>query len=109
MNTPHVVTIHATTTTSFDTYGNPATTSTQTQWNVYGWAPAGSQEMTGWSSQVTADLAVYGPVPPVSITSQAQLEVDGLLYDVEGVVEDFNHGPFGWEPGVRVNLKRVSG
>lgn len=30
-------------------------------------------------------------------------------YRVEGETEDFNHGPFGWEPGNRVNLRKVTG
>ena len=93
----------------FDDYGNPVTTETRTNWPVYGWAPGGSTELTGWSSQTTADLAVYGPPPPVDIPSTAQLEVNGLVYDVKGVPQDFDHGPFGFAPGVRVPLERVTG
>lgn len=93
----------------FDDYGNPIHVATRTDWPVYGWAPGGSQELTGWSSQVTADLAVYGPEPPVAISSTAQLEVDGLVYDVKGVPQDFDHGPFGFAPGVVVQCDRVTG
>ena len=108
--TPHaVVIITATIGTDFDDYGNPVTTETRTDWPVYGWAPGGSTELTGWSSQVTADLAVYGPQPPVEISSSARLEVNGLTYDVKGIPQDFDHGPFGFAPGVRVLLERVTG
>ena len=107
--TPHVVTIVTATPGGFDAYGNPVTTEAHVVWPVYGWGPGGSQELTGWSSQVSADVAVYGPQPPVPITSGTRLEVDGLTYDVEGVVEDYDHGPFGFAPGVRVNLRKVAG
>lgn len=108
--TPWTVVIVTTTAgTDFDDYGNPVTTTTRTNWAVYGWAPAGSQELSGWSSQVTADLIAYGPQPPVAIPSTARIEVDGIAYDVKGVPQDFDHGPFGFAPGVAVPLERVTG
>lgn len=75
---------------------------------VYGWAPAGSTEMTGWTSQVTADLQLYAP-PTFKATPQDHVVVDGRTYAIEGAVQDFNHGPFGFTPGVVVNLRRVTG
>jgi hypothetical protein len=95
---------------TYDDYGNPIPGDDEAvAWNVYGWGPGGSEELTGWSSQVTSDLRVYGPVPPVVITPQNQLLVEGVRYEVNGVVEDFTRGPFGFAPGVRVNLERVAG
>lgn len=93
----------------YDDYGNPVTGETRTDWDVYGWAPGGSQELGGWTSQVTADLAVYGPKPPVEISATAWLEIDGVKHEVEGIPQDFNHGPFGFGPGVVVPVDRVSG
>jgi hypothetical protein len=29
-----------------------------------------------------------------------------VIYEVQGLVEDYNHGPFGFTPGGRVNLRR---
>ena len=104
-----VVIVTAASSGEYDDYGNPTTTETRTDWPVYGWAPGGSQELTGWSSQVTADLVVYGPQPPVEIPSSARLEVNGLAYDVKGIPQDFDHGPFGFAPGVVVHLERVTG
>lgn len=108
--TPWTVVIIITETSGdFDDYGNPIATETRTPWDVYGWAPGGSQELTGWTSQVTGDLAVYGPKPPIQIPHTARIEVSGLEYEVKGLVQEFNHGPFGFAPGVVVPLERVSG
>ena len=30
-------------------------------------------------------------------------------FEVEGETEDFNHGPFGWEPGNAIGLRKVYG
>lgn len=111
MQTPWTVEIHPyLPAAGYDQYGNPVEGyGDPVPWDVYGWAPVGSQELTGWSSQVTADLAVYGPQPPVSIGSRDQLTVNGERFDVEGSVEDYGHGPFGFDPGVKVNLTRVAG
>ena len=96
-------------TTGLDSYGNPVEGyGAPVETLVYGWAPGGSQELTGWQSQVTADLALYAPAD-FTVGSRDRVRVLGETYDVEGVVEDFNHGPFGWAPGVRVNLRRVEG
>jgi hypothetical protein len=75
---------------------------------VYGWAPAGTDEVNGWRHDVTADLQVYAP-PDFTAGPRDRVVVDGRTYEVEGEVEDFGHGPFSFNPGVRVNLRRVEG
>ena len=92
-----------------DDYGNPVEGyGDPVEAAVYGWAPGGSQELTGWQSQVTADLSLYAP-SGFPATHRDRVRVDGVVYDVTGVPEDFNHGPFGFAPGIRVNLTRVEG
>lgn len=83
-------------------YANPDTQ------RVYGWSPAGTSEQGGWRTQVTADLQVYAP-PGFRCGPQDLVVVDGVRYHVEGDLEDYTHGPFGWTPGVRVNLSKVTG
>lgn len=94
-----------------DEYGNDLTghdvDNPDTQ-KVYGWAPAGTDETATWRRTVTADLQLFAP-PGFRCTSQDAVVVDGVTYTVEGVPEDYTHGPFGWEPGIRVNLTRVEG
>jgi hypothetical protein len=92
-----------------DEYGNDVEgwSSPDTQ-RVYGWGPAGSFEQGGWQRQVTADKSVFAP-PAFRCGPHDRVVVDGQTYDVEGEVEDYTHGPFGYGPGVVVNLRRVTG
>lgn len=81
---------------------------------VIGWAPAGSrgQSVEPEVGRVLWELDLY--VPP-GVVSQAADVVDIPLdrsfgrFEVVGMAEDFNHGPFGFTPGGVVRLKRVSG
>lgn len=108
--TPWTVDILPHSAATFDDYGNPTESyGAPVSWPVYGWSPAGSREANGWQRQVTADLQVYGPPPPVAISPSDRIVVAGDAYDVEGKVEDYDHGPFGFAPGVVVNLRQVAG
>ncbi|OZE92456.1 hypothetical protein CH298_02670 [Rhodococcoides fascians] len=77
---------------------------------VYGWSEPTSSESTaaGQSNRVTHDLELLVP-EGFSARAHDRVRVDGRTYDVEGDPADFNHGPFGFRPGLVVNLKRVSG
>ena len=90
-----------------DDYGNetPGWGAPVTRY-VYGWAPAGSLEVNGWRHTVTAELSVFAP-PDFEVTSKDRMVVDGDTFEVEGLVEDYNNGPFGFTPGVVVNLRRA--
>ena len=72
---------------------------------VYGWAPAGTNESTASRQTVTADLELYAPSDFV-VDPRDRIRILGKTYEVQGDVEDFDHGPFGFTPGVRVNLRR---
>lgn len=109
MQTPWTVEVLPWQSDGYDSYGNPIEGyGDPVSESVYGWAPGGVTELTGWQSQVTADLQLYAPAD-FTVGPRDRVRVAGVTYDVEGVVEDFNHGPFGFTPGVRVNLTRVSG
>lgn len=78
---------------------------------VYGWAPASTAEgHDAGRSAVELDLDVFGPTETLGdIQPRDRLVIDGNLYEVEGRVENFDRGPFGFAPGVRVGVKRVEG
>lgn len=44
-----------------------------------------------------------------SVQPRDRFVVNGDTFEVDGAVENYNFGPFGFEPGVRVTLKRVEG
>jgi hypothetical protein len=92
-----------------DEYGNDveAWSAPDTQ-PVHGWGPAGSVEQGGWQRQVVADLQLYAPAG-FRVGPHDRVVVDGRTFEVEGDVEDYTKGPFGFRPGLRVNLRKVSG
>jgi hypothetical protein len=90
-----------------DEYGNTvdAWETIPTVTPVYGWAPAGTNESNASRHTVTADLELLAP-PDFTLDPRDHVRILGQTYEVQGAVEDFNHGPFGYAPGVRVNLRR---
>ena len=44
-----------------------------------------------------------------AVKARDRFTVNGDLFEVDGAIEDFTQGPFGWTPGVRVRLMRVEG
>lgn len=89
---------------------------------VYGWGPPQLQTpkevIVGTARYV---VAVEMMVPPgfklkdkdrVMLGSQDEVTANMLAYDiyrVVGPVEDYEHNPFGWNPGSVINLVAVQG
>lgn len=94
---------------SVDTHGNPVDTwAAAVDLAVYGYGPpAVRAETEPGGTQVISHLEVYGPSTPVD--PRDRFVVDGILYEVAGESNDWDHGPFGYTPGVVVRLKRVEG
>lgn len=75
---------------------------------VYGWSPARQAETS--ETRVESDIDLY--VPP-TVTSRpgdvVDLPLDKSLgqFEVVGYPEDWSYGPFGYQPGSVVKLKRV--
>lgn len=90
-----------------DEYGNTvdAWADTPVPTPVYGWGPAGTNESNASRHTVTADVELLAP-PDFTVDPRDRIRILGKTYEVQGDVEDFNHGPFGFTPGVRVNLRR---
>lgn len=84
-------------------------------WKVYGIAPSTSQEPLVDRLAVTADLTVYAPQSPLP-GPHDRVVIDSSVspawageWEVDGEVGDYTNGPFGFEPGVTVSLKRAVG
>jgi hypothetical protein len=91
-----------------DPHGNP-----EDSWadpvavKVYGYGPRTASTEPG-GTQVIVGLTVYAP-KSLQVSPRDQFVVDGLRYDVDGELGDWTNGPFGFEPGIEFNLKRVEG
>lgn len=79
---------------------------TPTEVPVYGWATPGSDaEHEKHRTTVVRDLDLYSPSNPFGPKDRVGLAGD--VFEVVGYAEDYNHGPFSFQPGYRINLKRV--
>lgn len=77
---------------------------------VYGWAPPrpGSEAVSDGVTTEVIELVVYAPNEPwvAAITAQDRVRVLGTSYEIVGTPDDWNHGPFGFQPGYTIPLKR---
>lgn len=111
--TPWTIRVHEAIDGTKDAHGNPRRTYVPRAEldPVYGWAPPSTGRNTepfeANRNAIQADLEVYTPTT-FTCKPTDRVEVDGLMYEVVGRVEDFNHGPFGFAPGNRVSLKRFT-
>ena len=94
-----------------DPYGNPIP-----QWAppvtvlVYGWAPASADTEPFEAGRAEVDRHMDLLVPPgVACGPRDRWTVAGQVWEQVGHPEDFTNGPFGFAPGVRVDLRRVEG
>ena len=91
-----------------DAHGNPVDGwSAPVEVPVYGWGPFTDSETRPELTGLKVVLEVYartgfaGPGDRVT--------VDGVPFIAVGHADDFTHGPFGFRPGYRINLKRDEG
>lgn len=86
-----------------DSWGDPVDTP------VYGWAsPSSSEPKLAGHDRVVVDVEMGAPVGTVA-EPRDKFVLGGRTYTVEGEPEDYNHSPFGGQPGIVVNLRRVEG
>lgn len=92
-----------------DAHGNVVTAWAPEQpLRVYGIAPRGSNEPT--ESGRNAVVSGYSVLAPVAVIGpRDRLVIFGDTYEVQGEVQNWNTGPFGWTPGVEVLCERVEG
>jgi hypothetical protein len=97
-----------------DSHGNPADTWAEpVDVSVYGYGPrtdtrgsTGSDEPGG--TQVIVGKEVYAP-KTLAVSEKDRFVIDGRTYEVDGELGDWTTGPFGFEPGIVINLKRAEG
>lgn len=75
---------------------------------VYGWGPPSPDDvLRAEQTGVEHVLDVY--CKQAATKHRDKLIVNGVEYFVQGEPDDFNHGPFGFKPGVRIRLSKVVG
>lgn len=77
---------------------------------VFGWATPGADGvLRPLDTGVKRDLDLYCAMPFAGPGDLVTVPGEPLKFTVEGYPEDYNHGPFGFMPGYRINLVRVEG
>lgn len=78
---------------------------------VYGWAsPSLTETVDAGRNPTEIALEVYASTASLGDVHEGdRMTVNGELYEVDGGAQNYDFGPFGFAPGVRVNLKRVEG
>lgn len=75
--------------------------------NVYGWYQSSSSEpLERGANRVSTTLVVLSPWPAAV---KDRIVIDGIAYEVVGESQDWNHGPFGLEPGYQFTVRRIDG
>jgi hypothetical protein len=108
--TPYTVLTEAYSAGSYDAHGNPVDSwAAPVQQRVIGWyVPVAIEPKVAGRDAVVVDLALMVP-PDFIIGPLDRVTVAGNSFEVIGYPEDYTHGPFGFNPGLVVNLKRVEG
>lgn len=77
--------------------------------SVYGWAPPDLAEeiFSANRDAVVQDLDVYDPDDSVYAPDDRVI-INGLTYRVMGDSRNYDRGPFGFQPGGVVRVKRVT-
>lgn len=104
---PHTVTHWRWSKDGTDPHGNPVPVYAPEEAKVHGWAAPAPEERT--NERVVIDMRLFAPAGTVVDSRDRFTLGDGHTYEVQGPVQDYSFGPFGWRPGVVVNLLRVEG
>lgn len=89
---------------------SPAKTSTGTQKKVYGWStPSTTEPKLAGHDRVVVDVELLVP-PGFGVGPHDLVDLPDVgQFEVIGEPEDFTKGPFGFQPGAVINLRKVDG
>lgn len=93
-----------------DVHGNPEESwAPATEHKVFGWsAPTSTEPKLAGHDRVTVDVELLAPEGFPSGPRDLVI-LNGTEFEAVGYPEDFNNGPFGFRPGLVVNLRRIEG
>lgn len=76
---------------------------------VYGWeVPRTAEPLVTGHDRVVVEMSMFVP-PGTDIGAHDRVILDDRLFEVIGEVEDAGNGPFAFNPGATVQLRRVEG
>ena len=104
----HVTQCEPSPSSEVDGYGNPVAEWVRSERLVYGWREASSREPGDvLDGRLVADVVLTAPTFPVSPLDQFEIPGYDRPLKVEGRPIVADNGPFGFSPGMRLNLRFV--
>lgn len=76
---------------------------------VYAIAPTTSNEPDPSRTAVVTGYTLLAPPDGEPVTPLDRFVLDGVEWEVVGEIADWTRGPFGFRPGVSINLTRAAG
>lgn len=94
--------------TERDEYGNSIDTwgPRETRMAFCWWNPSSTEPGIFGRDAIDADVAVLAPW---TCDARDRVWIGEQQFEIAGTPNDWNHGPFGWQPGYQINLKAVTG
>jgi hypothetical protein len=75
---------------------------------VYGYGPpVRTEEAEPGGTQVMQGIQVLAPV--FAVDPRDRFVIAGITYELVGEAANWDHGPFGYQPGMLLRLRRVEG
>ena len=108
--TPHTVTHVSKTVTGLNALGQDITAQVSRSRAVYGWSTKSTTDGSGadLAERVITELSLLTPDSDWYNGDAVILPNNLGEFTVKGGVEDMNSGPFGFRPGYRVTLRKVT-
>lgn len=111
--TPFTVGHHAYSAGGADPHRNPPSYTPPLDENgttvaVYGWSvPSSAEPKLAGHDRVTVDIELLAP--DFTPGPHDRIDLPDGQYEVVGATQDYNTGPFDWQPGGVINLRKVDG
>lgn len=94
-----------------DPYGNPVQAFTESELLVYcWWVPDVEENLPGGRDSTIGDVRFLAPDFHLDDRDEFRIpEFSSTPLRVVGEKQSYDYGPFGWKPGVQVDLRYVEG
>lgn len=108
--TPWTLTVRTRTEGELDDFGNATSTTSEHEWPVHFIAPGALTDVDDGTRDLSKVAFTIGAPKSDRVPGyRDEVLVDGVWYSVNGAAKDWTRGPFGFAPGVTVEVEASNG
>lgn len=108
--TPYILRVRRSTEGELDEFGNATSTTSEHAWPVGFIAPGALSDVDDGTRDLSKVAFTIGaPKTELVPGYRDEVLVDGVWYSVNGAAKDWTRGPFGFAPGVTVEVEASDG